>query len=183
MSKSSRRRSRPVLPIALVLVASLAAAALQWGPYSNAGSASAGKPVTVRQCTVHSVHDGDSMRAHCPGFRKTLRIRLDQIDAPEINQAWGTRSRDYLRSLCPLRSPVKIHDLGPDRYGRTLARVFCQGKDVNAAMVAAGAAWVYDHYADDEALYRLQADARKARRGLWAASKVVRPWEFRRNNR
>ena len=53
--------------------------------------------------------------------------------------------------------------------------------NVRAAMVAAGAAWVYDHYADDEALYRLQADARKARRGLWTSHKVVPPWQFRRN--
>lgn len=137
----------------------------------------------VRECTVASVHDGDSMRARCPGFKKTVRIRLEQIDAPEIEQAYGTKSRDYLRSLCPIGKSVTVHDVGRDVYQRHLGRIFCGGKDVNAEMVTSGSAWVYDHYADDAALYRLQKEARLQRRGLWRAGAPVPPWKFRQQNR
>ncbi len=180
MTPSFRRRHGPRIALAALLALALGGGAMQW----HASSGAAPQNVVVRACTVSSVHDGDSLRARCPGFKKTLRIRLDQIDAPEIGQAYGTHSRDLLRALCPVRSAVEIHDLGPDRYGRTLARVFCKDKDANAAMVAAGAAWVYDHYADDRKLYALQDEARRERRGLWAAGTTpVAPWEFRRRNR
>lgn len=136
--------------------------------------------VKVRHCRVTSIHDGDSMRVRCPGFRDTLRIRLDQIDAPELDQAYGTRSRDVLRSMCPKGGQAVVHDLGADTYNRRLGRVFCNDIDVNAAMVKAGAAWVYNYHASDKSLYSLQDEARSRKRGLWAGSgEPVAPWDFR----
>lgn len=142
------------------------------------------KGVVVRNCKVTSIHDGDSMRVRCPGFRKTLPIRLDQIDAPELDQSYGTKSRDFLRSLCPLETSVVVHELGKDRYDRHLGRVFCADVDVSAAMVESGSAWVYDHYADDSRLYRLQKAAKAEGRGLWADKKgAIAPWTFRYQRR
>lgn len=124
------------------------------------------------------------MRVKCPGFKKTLPIRLDQIDAPELDQAYGTKSRDHLRSLCPVGSAATVHDLGNDFYSRVLGRVFCSEIDVNAAMVESGSAWVYDYYATDSTLYSLQNHAQAERRGLWQSNKKpVAPWEFRRQQR
>lgn len=150
---------------------------------ATAESRQAGQEPVIRTCRVSSIHDGDSMRARCPGFKDTLRIRLEQIDAPELDQAYGVASRDYLRELCPRGQQVIIHDMGLDIYNRHLGRVYCQGVDVNAAMVRAGAAWVYDHYADDPELYRLQTEARTKRRGLWARRDPVAPWTFRYRQR
>lgn len=148
---------------------------------SQSGSAA---KTTVRHCRVTSVHDGDSMRVRCPGFRDTLRIRLDQIDAPELDQAYGTRSRDVLRSMCPKGGQAVVHELGKDTYNRVLGRVFCNDIDVNAAMVKAGAAWVYDYHDPDKSLYPLQDEARSRKRGLWAGSgKPVAPWDFRHRQR
>ena len=139
---------------------------------------------TIRYCRVISVHDGDSMRMRCPGFRNTLRIRLDQIDAPELTQAHGKKSREFLRSLCPHRSSAVLHDLGVDSYNRHLARIYCQGIDVNAAMVKSGAAWVYDYHASDRDLYRLQNAAQAQKRGIWSGpAKPTPPWEFRYRQR
>lgn len=43
-------------------------------------------------------------------------------------------------------------------------------------------AWVYDRYPrPDSPLYSEQAEAKAARRGLWAEAAPVRPWEWRRS--
>lgn len=124
------------------------------------------------------------MRVRCPGFKNTLRIRLDQIDAPEIGQAYGTKSRDFLRSMCPIGKKAVVHDLGADTYDRRLGRVFCNDVDVNAAMIESGSAWVYDYHATDKSLNSLQNSARSEKRGLWAArNKPVPPWDFRYQQR
>lgn len=139
-----------------------------------------------RQCTVTSVHDGDSMRVRCPGFRDTLRIRLHQIDAPELDQAHGVRSREFLRSICPLGATTTVRDYGADDYNRRLGRVYCNGIDANAAMVESGAAWVYTYHATDPQLYQLQEQAQTLKRGLWATSsgkKPLAPWDFRYQQR
>ena len=131
-------------------------------------------------CTITSVHDGDSMRVRCPGYQKTIPIRLDQIDAPELTQAHGTKSRDYLRRICAVGKPAVIESHGKDKYKRTLGTVTCDGVNASEAMVKAGQAWVYDRYVKDKALYRLQGDAKTRKAGLWERRDVVAPWDFRR---
>ena len=143
------------------------------------------KDFVERVCRVRSVHDGDSMRVECPGAQKSLRVRLDKIDAPELDQAHGIKSRNALRSMCPAQSSVRIHDFGADTYGRRLGRVFCKDKDVNAEMVRTGAAWVYKHHAkDDTQLNQLQSRAQSKKLGLWAGpKKPIAPWTFRYQQR
>ena len=138
----------------------------------------------VRTCKVTSIHDGDSMRVRCPGYKDTLRIRLDQIDAPELDQAHGIKSRNHLRSMCPIGKTALVQDLGRDDYDRVLGRVFCNDVDINAAMIASGSAWVYDYHATDKSLSSLQDRARSTKQGLWAAQKKpVPPWDFRYQQR
>jgi endonuclease YncB( thermonuclease family) len=83
------------------------------------------------------------------------------------------------------RRRVTVVVVDTDRYGRTVGRVIAGGTDVNAAMVRRGAAWVYRAYSDDPALLRLEAEARAARRGLWALPEAQRqpPWDWRRPRR
>jgi len=70
---------------------------------------------------------------------------------------------------------------GEDRLGRTLARVTCAGVDANAEQVRRGWAWVFIRYAPkDSPLYRLEAEARADKRGLWADDEPVPPWGWRR---
>jgi hypothetical protein len=72
-----------------------------------------------------------------------------------------------------------------DRYGRTVGRVYVDGLDVNAELVRIGHAWVYREYAKDSKLYRLEAEAKAAQRGLWALPEAQRapPWEWRHGGR
>jgi endonuclease YncB( thermonuclease family) len=56
--------------------------------------------------------------------------------------------------------------------------------DASVHQVATGMAWVFPRYAPkDSPLYRLEAEAKLARRGLWEDSGAVPPWEWRRSGK
>lgn len=86
------------------------------------------------------VHDGDTMA------RGPDRVRLWGVDAPPLDGAGGTASRDYLRALIAGR-PLACEMLYRDRYGRRVARCrLPDGADVGCAMVAAGHARDWPRY-------------------------------------
>ncbi|MDR2710046.1 MAG: thermonuclease family protein [Burkholderiales bacterium] len=130
-------------------------------------------------CKVVGIADGDTLLVRCEKKRME-RVRLAEIDAPEIGQAFGRRAKESLSAMCYGKQATLKRQKNPDDYGRTLARVTCNGKDVNAEQVRRGMAWVYDHYVTDRSLYALQKDAQRAKRGLWAGKKPTPPWEYRR---
>lgn len=111
-------------------------------------------------------------------------IRLAEIDAPERGQPWGDRSRQGLSTLVFGKS-VSVQQTDTDRYGRVVARVFSDGRDVNRAMVEEGAAWAYRDYLTDDTLIATEARARQSRAGLWSMSdaQTVAPWEWRKGVR
>ncbi|WP_210461825.1 thermonuclease family protein [Pantoea ananatis] len=129
---------------------------------------------------VIRVIDGDTIEV-LQAYR-TVRIRLQNIDAPEKKQAFGSWSSDRLKMLLAGRM-VTVTYSECDRYGRILGRVSADGKDVSAYMVSAGAAWVYGRYNTDPTLSSLQHQAQAARRGLWADSSPVPPWAWRHQTR
>lgn len=131
-------------------------------------------------CTVASVHDGDTMRLQCPSQKKSMPVRLERIDAPEIGQAGGIASRDFLRALCPVGAPARLSRHGRDRYGRTLGDVDCGHGSVQETMLRHGYAWVYPKFTAERALIDLQGEAKAGRRGLWALPAPVAPWEYRK---
>jgi len=135
-------------------------------------------------CLVIAIADGDTLTARCEvrGEAQNIVVRLSQIDAPERKQPWGDRSRQHLAAFCFNKGAV-VYEEGHDRYRRMVARIECDGVDANAEQVRAGLAWVFDRYVTDRTLYRVQADAKEARRGLWADSEPVAPWEWRQRVR
>jgi endonuclease YncB( thermonuclease family) len=112
------------------------------------------------------VIDGDSIRV------AGVEIRLYGIDAPEFRQLCmraGHPWRCGRAATRVLESLIAGHELRcrsreQDRYGRTVA--VCSLGDINigAAMVRAGHAVAYGAYQAEE------AEAREARRGIWAGS-------------
>jgi micrococcal nuclease len=55
------------------------------------------------------------------------------------------------------------------------------GRNLNQEIVRAGFAWWCRQYArHDKELERLEAEAKGAKRGLWADKDPMPPWEFRR---
>ena len=132
---------------------------------------------------VVGVADGDTLTVLTPQ-RREVKVRLDEIDAPENGQDWGTRSQQNLSRMACGRT-VQVDVSGQDRYGRSIGRVRSGGVDVNAAQVRQGAAWAYRDYQKDRQLLVLERDARAARRGLWAMplDQITPPWEYRAERR
>ncbi len=111
--------------------------------------------------------------------QRQVRVRLAEIDAPELGQPFGKRSRQSLNELCHGKA-ANVEDRGPDRYGRTIGLVLCAGIDANAEQVRRGMAWVYQQYAPKASLlYALEGEARAERRGLWGDLDPVPPWKWR----
>ena len=130
---------------------------------------------------VIGIADGDTIFIVEKGTNLKMTVRLLDIDAPERQQAFGNRSRQSLSNLC-FKTSVRIESPGRDRYDRVLGHVFCNGVDVNAEQVRRGMAWVYSRFLSDESLYKLQDEARAAKRGLWSDGEPEAPWRFRRYN-
>ena len=58
------------------------------------------------------------------------------------------------------------------------------GTNVNHMLVKDGWCWWYWKYAPGDAeLERLETEARKAKKGLWADSPLVPPWEWRKGRK
>ena len=57
--------------------------------------------------------------------------RLKEIDAPELKQPFGKRSRQSLADLCASKR-ARVLWTEKDRNGRLLACVWCSGIDANA---------------------------------------------------
>jgi len=110
--------------------------------------------------TVLSVGDGDTLRLRQGGG--TLTVRLACIDAPEMSQApWGHQARRQLQTLAPIGSAVTLRSKATDRYGRQVAELSRKGRNLNQALVASGAAFVYWPYirgCDRQTYSRLETD-------------------------
>ena len=123
------------------------------------------------------VVDGDTIRAEANG--KAIKIRLVEIDAPEMNQPFGAQSKKFLNSLL-YEKDVTLIAQGEDRYGRVLGNLFSNELNVNMLMVKFGFAWVYDKYAKNSSLYEYQNQAKAKNLGLWQAKNPIAPWVWRK---
>jgi endonuclease YncB( thermonuclease family) len=187
-----RRRARPATLAAVRLplaprAAALAAVALLAAILVT--RAEDRRPEVYFDARVVRVFDGDTVevvRDPGPegGRTERLRIRLHGIDAPERGQPWSRRAREALARRA-LGKSVRINAVDTDRYGRTVGELYADDVCVGCELVRDGHVWVYRHYTDDRLLLALEADARAARRGLWALPEAERipPWEWRARER
>ena len=123
------------------------------------------------------VVDGDTIRAEAKG--KEIKIRLVEIDAPEMNQPFGAQSKNFLNRLL-YGKDVTLISQGEDRFGRTLGEIYANGDSANALMIKSGFAWVYDRYVKDSSLYKYQDQAKAENLGLWRAKDPIAPWVWRK---
>ena len=133
-------------------------------------------------CFVVGISDGDTFTC-LTANRKTIKVRLAEIDAPEKAQPFGKKSRQMLGSLIH-KSQVTLDIQGYDRYQRTLATVYDkQGQNINLIMVQQGMAWAYRQYLHDVAYLQAEQTAREHRRGLWRDRSPVEPHLWRQQRR
>lgn len=130
---------------------------------------------------VIRIIDGDTI--HVRDMAGTPhRIRLAMIDAPEKAQPYGEEAAKKLSELLHT-GIVRLKAKCIDKYNREVAFVYCEGKDVSAEMLKEGMALHYHMNFDDCELYdRIQARIQQDKKGLWAQSKVEKPWEYRKKH-
>ena len=128
---------------------------------------------------VTKVIDGDTIEVRQE--KRNYKVRLSEIDAPEINQRFGTESKNFLASLI-LNEEIELIYISEDRYGRIVAKIYKDNKDINRSMVRNGLAWVYDYYVEDQSLYNDQNLAKKSSFNIWSEVSPTPPWVFRRSN-
>lgn len=135
-------------------------------------------------CFIVGVTDGDSLTVRCdvPDGQVTLTVRLAEIDAPEKRQPFGDRSKQHLAALCFQKSAV-VRPKTRDRYGRTVARVECDGADASTEQIRVGMAWAFTKYLTDSQIRVEEDAARQQRAGLWTDAAPLPPWEWRLSRR
>ena len=128
------------------------------------------------------VSDGDSLTLELPDGER-VRVRLYGIDAPEKDQDFALPARKKLTRLV-YDKPVRVEVQDIDKYGRYVGKVYAGARYVNRFMLKEGLAWLYRHYAaDDAVLAEAEARARAAARVIWTTASPLRPRIFRSEKR
>lgn len=93
--------------------------------------------------TVTKIVDGDTLDVD------NRRIRLALVNTPERGDTGFSEATAFTSLLCPVGSTVLVdQDDGQlfDRYDRMVAKVFCDGRILNAELLYAGHAEMYTQF-------------------------------------
>lgn len=133
------------------------------------------------------VIDGDTLAIR----GEKTRIRLYGVDAPEGQQTCddaagkrylcGSRAAGALAEIIGRNGHVSCEEEDRDQYGRIVAVCKANGRDINGELIRQGWAVEYKQYSDGR-FSAEEAEARQAKRGLWAG-KFILPWDWRRGER
>jgi micrococcal nuclease len=147
---------------------------------TNSGQALWQSPFNAVEQTgkVIKIVDGDTFDM-LTKEKTTLRIRMNGIDCPERKQDFYQSAKNALAGYV-FNKEVKLLITGRDRNKRIIATVYCNGKNINLAMIQNGYAWHYKKYSTDTVYEKAEQQARLARRGLWRMDHPVAPWDFRK---
>lgn len=131
---------------------------------------------------VVGVHDGDTITV-LDSRNQQFKIRLAGIDAPELRQEFGQKSKYNLSGFI-FGKNVLISFTKTDKYGRIVGKVSLNGVDVNLKQIEDGFAWHYKEYESEQSENdrKIYAEAEKRARvkefGLWIQPALA-PWEWR----
>ncbi len=122
------------------------------------------------------VTDGDTFTC-LDTVGKQQKVRISEIDAPELGQPYGRDARDTLAELIFGKS-LAVIPIRSTADGLVICKVSVDGKDIGREMVVAGAAWTESQ--SESPLTKDQQDAQDGKRGLWSDASPTPPWEFRK---
>lgn len=94
---------------------------------------------------VNYVVDGDTLDIN------DIRIRLALVDTPERGQDGYKEAREFVKNLCVNKKGEVDIDDGQrrgDRYGREMGVIYCDGINVNKALVENNLTKIYTEYCD-----------------------------------
>ena len=81
---------------------------------------------------IKRVIDGDTVHVFSKG--EVLKVRLVEIDTPEMDQPHGKEAKEYLENLLK-DGYINLDISGTDIYKRKLGRIYWKEKDINRLMV------------------------------------------------
>jgi len=98
---------------------------------------------------VRRVIDGDTIVCDLDQgwdtWRVNQRIRLLDIDCPEMNTAEGRMAKQFTADQLPLGTSVTVISHSLDNFGRVLGQVIlADGRDLSGCLIRAGHAVVKD---------------------------------------
>ena len=143
--------------------------------------------IAIEKGIIVNVVDGDTVHLLNDNEEK-LKVRLQHIDAPELDQSYGKKSKFVLQQLI-LNKKVTVIGDKKDKYKRLLGVISYDEMDINLEMIKAGAAWHFKKYAKfDQAQEQYQIydenehQAKLKKIGLWK-EKAISPWLWRNNKK
>ncbi|MFH0889898.1 MAG: thermonuclease family protein [Candidatus Aenigmatarchaeota archaeon] len=95
--------------------------------------------------TVERIVDGDTLVIG----NKTIRLVL--VNAPEKGEEGGDEATNFTSSLCPIGSTAIVDEDDKQTkgsYGRTVAVVYCNNKNLNSALLENGFGYIFTEYCD-----------------------------------
>ncbi len=132
---------------------------------------------------VIGVHDGDTVTV-LDQTKTQHKVRLAGIDAPELKQSYGNKSKQHLSDNV-FGHDVRLDCSKREKYMREVCVIYVNGQDANLAQVKEGMAWWYRQFQREQsetqrtAYETAESVAMSQRMGLWHEADPVPPWEFR----
>ncbi len=135
----------------------------------------------IMRGVVCEVRDGRSIVIDT--HNRKLNVVLRGVDAPELQQDFGDRSREHLASLI-LNKSVAI-DFSQLKGQHVVGKVILEGRDIGLQTIRDGSAWMdrrpLELNESETAIYdAAEQAARNEMRGLWEEGTPMPPWEWRR---
>ena len=127
---------------------------------------------------VVGVHDGDTLTLRTED--ETLKVRLSDIDTPELGQPFGNNAKQALSAVA-FGKTATIKSCGKDRYGRTLGYIYSKTPSHQHDNGAYGDGVVVSASRQDGRTRERCAKANKI--SLWADKNAIAPWDWRKGKR
>jgi micrococcal nuclease len=133
---------------------------------------------------VSYIYDGDTVKLQSLQSGQEIKLRINDIDAPERNQSYGKQSRRALIKLCK-GSNIRIDATltGTDQYHRYLGKLYCNNTNASLYLLQQGLAWHNAKYSTDATMRSAAAKARAQKVGLWKQRNPMPPWVWRQKHR
>lgn len=114
---------------------------------------------------VDRVIDGDTLK-----LTNGQTVRLKGINTPEKSMPFSNEATIFLKNI--ENKSVKIKSYGVDKYGRTLAYIFLDNKNINKEILLRGLGTLYYYGEDDyySEFKKAEKLARLNKKGLWKES-------------
>lgn len=125
---------------------------------------------------VTSIRDAENLIVESDSVR--IRIRLPEIDCPERDQPFHEEAAEFVSQLTRDKEvTVRYRDHDDTRRWILGWVVLPDGRDVGRELLRAGLTWHNVQWSDHrQELTKLEAEARAAKRGLWAQENPDPPW-------